>query len=101
MRLITRQVLANNIALVWSYQYPSADPYWGSKQGVLLGLLALGETPDPDEVDKVIGNDTWTKTMCYECKDTGVDVVEVGDEPDYDSQTTSVCKKCLKEALDL
>jgi len=38
--------------------------------------------------------------FCHEC-DARVDVVQVGQEPDYESATANVCLVCLKKAVAL
>lgn len=101
MKLITRQSKANEAAKSWSHQYSNSG-FWGndvSKQQTGFRLHDLGPTPDPDEVDKVIGNSSWTRTTCDECEAENVDVVMVGQDEDYDSRTSSICKSCLIKAM--
>jgi len=100
MLLITRQILANEAAKRWGKQYP--PDRWPDKQYVLRQLTELGGNCDADEVDKIIGNGSWTTTECHECgNDEGVDVVQVGQQLDYESSTANVCKSCLRKALNL
>lgn len=98
MLLITRKSKANEAAKRWAKQYP--PDRWPDKQDILRQLVELGDNCDPDEVDKIIGNSSWTQTKCDECKsDEGVDVVQLGEEPDYESSTATICKSCLRKAL--
>ena len=95
MKLITRQSLANETHARWMAQYPK------DKEGIGAKLLALGENPNPDEVDATIGNGSWTRTPeCDECGSNNVPVVQVGEESDYNSNTANLCKECLAKALD-
>ena len=98
MKLITRQTLANAACERWAEQYPAER--WPDKQRVLERLIELGDNCNPDEVDRIIANGSWTRTQCYECNDdNGVDVIQLGQEPDYESMTTDICKSCLEKAL--
>lgn len=101
MKLITRQTEANKAAASWERQYANGK-FGYDKLLILENLKALGKTPIPDEVDEVIGNGSWTRTRCHCCgDDSGVDVVQVGEEPDYESATACICKPCLLKALAL
>lgn len=100
MKLITRQSNANEAAASWLRQYPLDDKDYADKHVTYSKLLALGDEPHPNDVNAVIGNDVWTDTKCHECKAVNVDVVQLGQEPDYESYTTEVCIKCLMFALE-
>jgi len=100
MRLITRESNANKAAENWKKQY-NYDGVWPDKLEILDRLEKLGVNPFPDDVDSVIGNTSWTRTICYECRAENIDVVEIGEDKDYESYTTEICKACLLEALQL
>lgn len=68
---------------------------------VLEALRALGPSPTPDDVDAVIGHDRWCRVSCDGCGDTDGPWVQVGDEPDYDSRTATLCAKCIRAAAAL
>lgn len=70
------------------------DPAWRS-YGVLDKLRALGPTPDPEDVDRIIGNNGWSRTFCGECHDYHLDAVLFGEG--YDS--FALCKGCLSLAI--
>jgi len=96
MELITRQTLAAEAADRWVAQYQ------GDREGKAAAIRSLGEAPDPDAVDAIIGNGSWTSVPeCNECKTDVEAVVRIGDEPDYESSTAWVCEDCLKKALAL
>jgi hypothetical protein len=96
MELFTRNILARTAAERWRRQYPD-DKARHPK------LKALGENPLPDDVDRIIGNKSWTEVaQCNECKRESLPaVVRLGDKPDYDSSTAWVCIDCLRKAVAL
>lgn len=99
MKVITRHTLAASAAARWAYQYK--HPNHRNPDTVLKAekLAALGMNPDPDEVDRIIGNTSWTTTKCDQCKATNMPVVEVGEERDYESDTALLCLSCLNGAV--
>ena len=103
MRKITKNSRANEVLAGWKRQYGEGT-YWQEdeeKQDILDKLENLGVNPFPDDVDSVIGNDSWTRTKCDECNASNVDVIQIGQDPDYESSTAEICKDCLAKALDL
>ena len=98
VRMITRQSLANVAAERWAAQY-SDGRYGPDKLVTLEGLRALGADPNPNDVDDLIGNKSWTRTTCGECGVENRDVAQIGDEPDYESLTAYVCLDCLHKAV--
>ena len=94
MKLITRHARAAEAAIQWESQYQ------GDREGKAAAIRLLGDSPDPDAVDAIIGNDSWTRVPdCDECKREVAAVVEIGEEPDYESATARVCVDCLRAAL--
>jgi len=109
--ILTRQKKANAAAEMWAWQYGPQAQYhnnralrttWfdAEKEEIHRQLVALGPTPDPNEVERIIGNDTWTSPgRCDGCGEmSSLVLVRVGDEPDYDSNTADLCPNCLEEA---
>lgn len=83
---------------------------WGNgtypvdKRGIQVGyeLSKLNiNTCTSEEVDTLIGNNSWTSNICNECGNRVKDVVRVGEEPDYESKTSYLCKDCLTKAYNL
>ena len=105
MRLITQKELIRNVANNWNRQYSRTDD--PDKIEIYKNLCKLDPISSTIyDVEKIIGNKSWTQLRCNECecerKDDNLDVVvEVGEEPDYDSSTATLCEKCLKNALKL
>lgn len=101
MELITRQSNANGAAKRWSEQYKSGK-HGEDKMNITQLLRGLPDNPNPDDVDKIIGNTSWTKVdNCNECGCSPDKLVEIGQEPDYESMTAYLCLSCLKDAVKL
>jgi hypothetical protein len=106
MKVITREQLAREAPKRWGEQYAYAirtrERSTVDKAQIYDALCAL--TPEeltPERVDSVIGNGSWTSVTCNEC-DVSVDsVVQLGEEPDYESRTATVCPSCLARAVGL
>ncbi|WP_414554781.1 hypothetical protein [Stenotrophomonas forensis] len=99
--VITRKTLAAGAAQRWENQYAGWSAKDGEKAKVLLQLQALGPDPDPDAVDAIVGNRSWTEVpSCNGCNaaDCSV-VVTVGETPGYESSTAHLCEKCVLAAL--
>jgi len=96
MKLITRQYNASIAAKEWEKTYKKWD--CEEKKETLSNLKKLGDNPNPDDVDRIIGNGTWTENqLCDECgneKDT-VEFLE------NDAYAVWICKECLMKALKL
>ena len=102
MEKITRESRASNALKRWMIQYPD-NIYGEEKQIITEKLRNLGKNTDPDEIDKIIGNRSWTSVpACSECgKQDAPFVIRVGQEPDYESLTAFLCENCIKKALTL
>jgi hypothetical protein len=99
MKLITRQILADEAPERFAKVYSKPYTKWNE---VIKQLLALPKPVDPDAVDRIIGNKSWTAVpKCHECGTEDHDaVVEVGEEPDYESNTACLCLACAQKAVD-
>jgi hypothetical protein len=109
MKLITTKQQAAQAADKWKRTYFNEDSrQWYkyvfehlTKKERYEALVALGPEPRPEDVETIIGNRSWTRIRCSECGKEAGEVVEVGEEPDYESSTTWLCKDCLRKALNL
>ena len=52
------------------------------------------------KIENIIGNSSWTDLTCSECGKYVKKVVQVGEEPDYESATVFLCVKCIKRLYD-
>ena len=60
------------------------------------------ETASAGDVSEIVGNTSWAdRKRCDECGQQSWDIVEIGEEPDYESRTCYVCADCLRAALRL
>jgi len=100
MKLINERVLIRNVASAWLDQYPRARQL---RDETYLKLHTLDvETATAKDVNTIIGNASWTVVPhCNECGASVPAVVEIGEEPDYESATAYVCLACLRKALAL
>ena len=111
MKLITQRMLIKAVAARWRKQYEpftNESPLFAERMG-LRSLMTKkeiaerldilnGETASVDDVANIIGNCSWTRLTCNEC-DREVDaVIEVGQEPDYESATARLCHDCAIRA---
>lgn len=92
MKVETKEILAAEAADAWEKQYPS-------DKKTVQALRELGPTPSPDDVDRVIGVPSWTRTHCNECGSTEMPTIQLGQEPDYDSKIAWICVDCIKRAV--
>lgn len=99
-KLITRRDVIRGIAKRWHEQYgDNPERHGPDKTEIYRGLLALDlETCSPADVEAVIGNATWTRLKCNGCGRDVDAVVQVGDEPDYESSTADLCRSCAEAA---
>lgn len=103
MHLITRQMLADSAPSRFLSQYGNRTD--ANHQGVKFSVISLAldflPTPiDPNEVDRIIGNTSWTSVPnCDECGAQELSaVIAIGQESDYDSNTAYICHTCLTSA---
>jgi hypothetical protein len=103
MIIITRAELTHGVADRWKERYCSHGKWgkiWdGDSEKIYNAIVAANG--DPDLIDAAIGNDSWTSTRCDECHSDKFDVIQLGDEPDYESNTVCLCKDCLHKAAEM
>jgi hypothetical protein len=96
MEAVTTRSLIRQIAARWRSQYPDM------RRDQLAALEALDPgTATAEDAEAIIGNRSWTRTVCDECKREVGRTVRLGEEPDYESATANVCRDCLVRALAL
>lgn len=99
MKLITIRSQIMEVVNSWEQTcWQWHDP---EKMRVLRELQSLKlETATAEDVAKIIGNASWVcKKRCHECGERHDTVIEVGEEPDYESATACLCAGCVREAL--
>ena len=96
MKLITERTQIQDIAARWRAQYPR------DRQEIAQKLDALDENSTADDVAAIIGNRTWCQpSTCNDCGAVADVAVQVGEEPDYESRTATLCLACVEKALSL
>ena len=108
MRLINERENVRGVAERWKSQYCHGDGSWsttinGDTGMVYKRLAALDiETATASQVAEIIGNNTWAGPGdCNECGQSRNVLVELGQDPDYESATARICEDCLRKALAL
>ena len=99
--LITREMMAASTAERFRVQYgPDFGVFpFGDSAELLKQLLALGPSPTVQQVETLCPG--WTSLDCDECGEKVDEVVQVGQEPDYDSATACICWRCATNAVAL
>jgi hypothetical protein len=104
MQLVTKRDKITNIAQAWKRQYYGGgkwgDSMRGSTRDVWEQLKALSDATEPS-IAAIIGNDSWTRNECTECGQDVDVLVQMGEEPDWESSTINACPQCLRKALEL
>ena len=84
----------NTVATRFQEQYPINGAYPDKiETGKRLAALV---NPTRDEIEAIIGNDTWTRIFCDMCRQEAKALAVVGAE--YSSSGTACCANCLKQA---
>lgn len=105
-KIVTRQDLAKTVAENWKRAYyNSTTGQWSYgidiKAKIYDQLVALGDTPNPDDVDKIIHNDSWTMLYCHICGEKTDKVISFTMHDDYDCTQTKICLSCFNEGVNL
>lgn len=102
-RLLTSRGLIRAVAERWREQYCRTGTWYAEdKRTTYEGLSALDlDTASRDEVNRIIGNGSWTSIRCNGCNQAVETAVEVGDPPDYESATVTLCVDCVALAWNL
>ena len=104
MNIITKRDRIRTVAKRWSKQYGigthwEADPV---KQGISQSLEMLDkETCSADDVAKIIGNNSWTRMRCDECKEDTTWIIQLGEMLRYENNTANICRACFDKAITL
>ena len=96
MKLLSEREQVRSVVKRWRERYP--DPEFR-----LRDLDALDpETATAEDVALAMGNRGWVRQRtCDECGEDSWSCVELGEEPDDESCTATICEGCLRKALAL
>lgn len=110
MRVVSRAAKAKGVAHSWYCTYFNKSSGWcttrtiGSlltKEETYKAIVALGENPDPDAIDALIGNRSWTQVDCEECGAHSNESIGLGEDYEVGGPDVLVCRPCLRKALKL
>lgn len=96
LELLTSKMLAFRAPERWLEQYYSRNGnQWSrchddSSEKVWEALKLL--RADPNGVDALLGNGSWTSTMCSSCEDHVREVLLIGDDG------SAICRECFEAA---
>ena len=96
MKVVYKQDMLNNIAKSWKNQYTN------DSEGIHKQLLQLKKPISADDIDRIIGNASWTQFKCDNCDDQKDKLVSiVGKYFDgWEGPNIVICEECLKQALE-
>ena len=106
MKMLSERGQVRSVAKRWRDRYP--DPEFRLRDGRIAGDIADRvdaidpETATAEDVAAAMGNRSWVcQRTCDECGEDSWSCVELGEEPDYESCTATICEGCLRKALAL
>lgn len=96
---MTMREQVRRVAREWSNQYSAGRVPDKLDKLNKLNLLDV-EKADKEDVANIIGNGFWVcEAQCHECSTKTWDAVLIGEPPDYESKTATICIDCLKRAV--
>lgn len=94
MTVLTKRQVIESVAKRWREQYN--EDYRARSKDILINLEKLNlKTCSAKDIDKIIGNDSWTTLTCDLCEKK---VSAVFCFERYDSHI-GACKNCLRESI--
>lgn len=90
----TPETCAAEAASRWHEQYKNWK-HDAEKMQVGKALDALGPKPAAADVNRVIGNDSWTRVRCDACRKNVALVVSFS----TDEGGASLCRRCLRDMV--
>lgn len=103
MKLITERDKIREAIVDFRDAYGDGS-YPADERGIAVGaeLAKLdADSVSVDVVNELIGNGFWTYLQCDECSSYVTAIVELGQEPDWESNTARICSVCIEKAFSL
>lgn len=103
MKILRRSDKVAGVPARWKEQYFDRNRAWsqthsGNSEDIYNALIACNHLT-ADDVNRIIGNNSWTGESCDDCGKDGEEImIQVGQEPDYESSTASLCRECVAKA---
>lgn len=102
MKLITKKSILKGLIKKFQKQYPTNMIFFnGSCSDNVIKSLKAEKDLTEEKANEIIGNSSWTQNKCNECNKDVFVVVQLGEEPDYESSTVNICLNCLNKAVTL
>jgi hypothetical protein len=98
-KLITRAGLARGVARRWQRTYCRGDRWYTAEMKSIHERLVALADPTPEQINAIIGNDSWTNLCCDGCDRQVEAVVRVGSEDEIDAPSSALCEPCVRAAL--
>lgn len=102
MDLITKSDILKGLPDHYKHQYRTNFVFFdGQSSDYILSLLKAEKPLTEQRAIEILGGTSWTSLKCDECNREVQAVVQLGQEPDYESATACICVDCLSEAVKL
>lgn len=106
MKLLTRQTVADGAAEFWRKRIEESKSansgrYAQSDFDIWSKITELGEHPDPDAVDAIIGNVRWTYLYCSCCGNPVAEAVRMREGIAFEEENIDLCRDCIGVAQSL
>ena len=100
IKLLGGRHLVADVVARWRKQYPEPQSMMLGRDSetIALALEGLPDDAPAVEIDRVIGNRSWTTYKCDHCGEEQVVAFQIGQEPDYESATVVLCEECARAA---
>ena len=109
MFYLSRRMFATDAARIFKDTYGRGGKWknntlWGTlpaeknPQKIYIQLVALGESPDPDAVDQLVGDTSLTRLSCTLC-DGDKEEILVVDSMCEECKNIRLCESCLVRML--
>ena len=102
MELITKKSLLATLPKRWATQYTTNFRLDSGRMPFDIAKeLEAEKILTEERAKEILGNDSWTRNECHECKKDVYATVQLGQGTDYGSATANICLDCLNKAVAL
>lgn len=100
-RIIRRDDIVARVPDRWARQYAPRGKWSPDKDQITDALASLkGTSFTAEQVDSIIGNNSWTKNCCDGCDKDLPLLVRIGDDSDYETRYLDLCLVCARETFE-
>jgi hypothetical protein len=102
IKIIERDDIIAGAVDAWTEQYSGARWHTSPRQHEITEALNRlhKDQRTRENIDRIIGNNSWTCLNCDLCGSDVERVVRIGENPDYYARWQDVCQDCLQECQD-